>query len=147
MRRRLSVLVIAIAAITVPGPQEAASASCVGPMLHVGDAHRPVVVRGARMIVEGKFFMDGCDDVVAVETTGCTAHTEQRDPASPMKDVTLSIRQAGHVWTLGTADAGTAKNDSLGQVTWAVVLPTALKAGRATLVADQAQGLTVVVRR
>jgi hypothetical protein len=64
-----------------------------------------------------------------------------------MKDVTLSIRQAGHVWTLGTADAGTAKNDSLGQVTWAVVLPTALKAGRATLVADQAQGLTVVVRR
>jgi hypothetical protein len=145
MRRPLSVLLLAIAAVTVPGPRDIAAASCAGPMLQVGDQAHPVMTRGAPVTVEGKFFTVGCGDSISVtEGIGCSASKVHRDPIVPMQDVTLSIRQGGHAWELGTADAGTS-GDRLGRVRWTVVLPPSLRPGRAVLVADESQRLRVVV--
>jgi hypothetical protein len=66
MRRRLVVLPLAIATITVPGPRDGASASCVGPMLQVGDQAHPEVTLGAPVTVKGKFFTMGCGDSIGV---------------------------------------------------------------------------------
>jgi hypothetical protein len=144
MRRRLLLLVLAIAAITVPAPQDVASASCVAPTLHIGDADRPVVERGSRLAVDGDFFLNGCGDAVGVsEGAGCSGPHVQREEVRPMTDITLSIRQSGHVWTLATAAAAT----EAGRVSWSVTIPRRLQPGRAILVADQAQRLRVVVRR
>lgn len=116
-------------------------------MLQIGDESRAAVARGARVTVEGTFFTLGCGDSVGVsDGPGCSASKVHRDPIVPMRDVTLSIRQAGHVWELGTADAGTS-GDRLGRVTWSVALPSTLRPGRAVLVAGPAQPLRVVVTR
>lgn len=113
-------------------------------MLHIGDADRPVVERGTRLVVEGDFFLDGCDDAVGVsDGTGCSGPQVHRETVAPLKHITLAIRQSGRVWQLATADAAT----EAGSVTWTVTIPRALKPGPAVLVANPAQRLRVVVRR
>ena len=62
-----------------------------------------------------------------------------------MSDVTLTLRQHGRTWPLGTADARTRGGD-FGAVTWAVEIPTDLRIGWATLVPKYGEPAQVRIR-
>jgi hypothetical protein len=137
---------LALAVVAAPWPPDVAAASCVGPTLDVGGQHRPTVVPGQRLTVAGSYFVDGCNDAGTVVSGGCSAHKQAREPVRALHAVTLSIRQRGHSWTLGTEDAETGSKH-FGDVTWVVTLPTAVRPGRATLVTDRSAPLRVLVSR
>lgn len=142
-RGRVVAMIAGAAVVTMPAPHDAASASCVGPMLETRDAAPPTITPGQRLTVVGRFFLDGCNDTrVVVRSYGCSTHEQAPEVVRPLDDVTLSLQQGGHTWRLGTADA-----NSAGRVRWVVTLPVDLEPGRATLVTDQSRGLRVVVRR
>lgn len=107
-----------------------------------------MLARGEQVRVEGRGFVDGCDDTGGGDAFGCT-HDEP-EPVIPRADVELRL-SSGAVQAenapgvvLGRADAGTADDDRLGQVVWTVVVPTDAPPGRALLDADGAE-LEVVV--
>jgi hypothetical protein len=149
MRRRTRKVALFAAAFIVaamPSPYDATSASCVGPTLDIGGQHRPTVTPGQRLTVTGSYFVDGCNDTGSVVGTGCSAHEQAREPVRALQEVTLSIRQHGHSWALGTTDADTTTKN-LGDVTWVVTLPVELEPGRATLVTDRSSPLRIAVAR
>jgi hypothetical protein len=141
----------------VPLPTGAASASCAAPYLAVGHRQEhPHVRPGAGLTVVGRAFVRGCDDTGAVSEGSFGCHsTEHRTPSTPMRDVVLLLRQGDRAWRLGTEDAGSAADNTLGRVTWRVRVPAGVAAGRAVLVADVSPRgpdpldarLPVVVRR
>jgi hypothetical protein len=128
-----------------PLPQPPASASCAAPYLKAADGL--VLERGAPTTIRGRAFVDGCRD-----SMGCTVglgcdHCEYDDPAPrPMQDVALRLRQGDRAWRLGTADAGTAENNHLGQVTWTFDLPAGVRPGKARLLPDGGEELRIRVR-
>jgi hypothetical protein len=148
MRRgsRVVAMVAGAVVVTMPAPYDGASASCVGPVLELGGEAPPTVTPGRGLTVTGSYFVEGCNDNVGVVGGGCSAHEQQREPVSPLREVTLSIRQHGHSWRLGKADADPAP-EHLGDVTWLVTLPMGLEPGRATLVTGRSGPLRVLVSR
>lgn len=58
-------------------------------------------------------------------------------PRPAARDGRLVLSQAGHHWTLGTADA--ADGDESRDISWTVALPVDLEAGPATLTAQTAE--------
>jgi hypothetical protein len=135
---------LTLAAIAAPLPADHASGSCAAPYLLLkGNQRDPAVTPSSTITVQGRAFVVGCADT-GTSTPGCSA--PRRTPEKPMNGVTLRFRQRGHDWVVGSADAGTAKHNQLGHVTWTVKVPGGLKPGTAFLVADRAQPTRVTVR-
>lgn len=97
-----------------------ADASCAAPITYVPKGVR--VRSGAVVTVKGKFFLADCYD------------TGQQGTPPPMKHVVLKLRQHGHVWRLGVADA---KADPLGTISWRVHIPRGVRPGTARFVTGE----------
>lgn len=142
-----SAIALGTAAVVVTGPWPGppASASCASPYLQVAEdsAAPPVLGRGDRVTVEGRAFVDGCDDTGAATAWGCS--TDEGESEQPMRDVQLRLRQGGRTWQLGSEDAGTTDDNRLGQISWRVTVPHGVQPGPATLVADSSGPLQVRV--
>lgn len=120
-------------------PVGSASGSCVGPELRVAAAGG-VVRAGSTVEVRGSWFHNGCSDAGGGSAFGCA--TSGGDGETPMKHVTLSLRQGHREWKLGTADATTDN----GQIAWQVTIPHGVHEGRATLVASATKQKVTVER-
>jgi hypothetical protein len=147
-RRFLLLLAALVGVVLMPVPANTASASCAGPSLGgIGGDVRIVLERGATTSVEGRGFVDGCRDTMSCSGVGgCSRCSYDDPPEGPLQDIALEVRQHGRSWALGTADAGTAEEQVLGQVTWRFEVPRGLHPGRARLVADGSQPVVVEVR-
>lgn len=135
-----------LALSAVPFPQMRAAASCAAPYLDL--AERPTFERGATVTVEGRAFTDGgCQDSASCEV-GCGADTCEYDdpPPTPMEGVELKLEQDGQTWRLDIADAGTAKDDRLGWVSWSFEVPSEARPGPAKLLADNVEPVRIRVR-
>lgn len=145
MRPATMALLVMLTSVTLlPFGQQAATASCAGPYLT--NVEHLVLHRGTVVEVDGAAFADGCQDVGSCSSTlGCTTCDYGPEP-TPMVDINLSLRQSGRTWPLGSADAGAAQDNELGQVTWAVEIPSGVKPGRATLVPEGGQPTKVRIR-
>ncbi|HEY0948869.1 hypothetical protein [Nocardioides sp.] len=141
----LALLAVLVGLAVAPYPQQPAAASCAGPT--VVDAGRLVLERGVPVAVAGVGFVDGCQDSMSCSAgPGCDS-CEYADPEpTAYDDVRLRLRQDGRTWLLDTADAGTAADGRAGQVSWRVDLPAGVRPGRARLLADHAQPVTVRIR-
>jgi hypothetical protein len=124
----------------VPLPRTPAAASCAAPSLEA--AERSVLGRGTTTTIEGRGFVDGCQDNMSCSAVPGCSHCEYNDPApKPLQDVALRLRQGNRRWLLGTADA-----DHLGRVTWTFDLPAGLDRGPAILLPDIGEQLRVRIR-
>lgn len=127
-----------------PFPGLSASASCAGPSL---TATGPLVLeRGATSTVEGRGFVDGCQDSMSCSTVGCDSCEYDDPPPAPMQNLRLRIVQDGRSWNVAVADAGTAEGDQLGQVVWTFELPAGVQPGRARLLPERAAPVPVRIR-
>lgn len=144
MRPVPAILLAALTAATfLPWGQQPAVASCAGPYLI--DLDHLVLHRGASVDINGAAFADGCQDTGSCTTTlGCTSCDYGPEP-TPMSDITLSLRQHGRTWPLGTADARVT-DDDFGAVTWGVEIPTDVRIGWATLVPEYGQRTKIRIR-
>lgn len=144
-RKRLA-LAAGLLVTAAPWPSWDASASCASPYLELPGSHaaRPVLVRGSSVTVEGRAFVDGCNDTGGSDAWGCSS--DDGETVLPLEGVTLRIRQGQREWELGSEDAGRAEDNKLGHVSWEFTVPKALKPGRATLVADAGQPWRVRIR-
>jgi len=140
VRPALLVLLATLLGLSLaPYPQTPAAASCAAP--YVGDG-RIVLVHGGEQDVEGRGFVDGCQDSMGCSASPGCHSCEYADPApQPSTDVELRLRQAHHTWALGTADA-----DDSGRVTWSFELPAGVRPGPARLLADGAGPVEVRIR-
>lgn len=110
-----------------------ASASCAAPDLRVGGSWEGVVlVPGQAVVVEGRAFVEGCDDTGGGDAFGCSRAEEEREV--PYADVLLELRQGSRVWELDAEDASTTPG-SVGRVEWDVTVPEGVRPGEARLVA------------
>ena len=120
-------------------PLPLAVASCVGPLLGVGDAvddARPpesgvLPAAGADVTVSGVWFHTGCDDTG--QGAGCSATSTEE----PMRDVDLVLEQGGVSWVLGTRSASSREDRYT--LSWAVQVPADAQPGPATLRAGGAE--------
>jgi hypothetical protein len=137
--RRLTVLVLVLAGLAML-PTGGASGSCAGPALSTGSRGdgRPTVLVGRPTEVEGRFFVHGCDDTGSQSALGCGG-SGPREEETPMREVTLRLVQGDRGWVLGTADAGTAEEGRLGEVSWRFRVPRAAADGPAVLRAETAE--------
>jgi hypothetical protein len=139
VRFRLTVLVLLLAGLSVV-PAGGASGSCAGPTLttrSLGEGP-PTLYVGGLTEVAGRYFVHGCDDTGTQPAFGCGG-SGPRDEETPMRDVVLRLVQGDRSWVLGRADAGTAEEGRLGQVSWTFRVPMAAKDGPATLRAGMAE--------
>lgn len=137
-------LVVALSIVAAPWPGAPATASCAAPYLNLaGDLPPPAP--GGELVVEGRAFVDGCNDTGGSTVFGCSV--DEAEPAVPRRAVTLRLRQGGNECDLGIADAGSAEDGELGQITWLVTMPEELRPGPATLLADGGEPLSVEVGR
>lgn len=143
MRLRFLVLLAGLFGLALaPYPSSPAVASCAAPYLK--DVEPRVLERAGHATVEGRAFADGCQDSMSCPAIpGCGSCEWDDPPPTPLRDVELRLVQGGRSWRLGTADGGTAEDDRLGWVTWTFDLPRGVQAGRARLLADGAEPLTV----
>jgi hypothetical protein len=145
MRPVALLVALLLAAAVAPLPGSPAEASCAGPQLTLTGvtgqaAHLPVVRPGAAVTVEGRYFVDGCDDTGGQATgPGCAHQDRPQDRVTPMTHVELVMRQHGREWSLGAADATTH-----GRISWNVWIPAGIEAGRARLLAATSQTLVIV---
>jgi hypothetical protein len=136
--------VVALSIVTGPWPGAPATASCAAPYLRIaGDL--PAPAPGGEFVVEGRAFVDGCDDAGGTTVFGCSV--DEAEPEVPLKAVTLRLRQGGTEWDLGTADAGSAEDGQLGQITWRVTMPADVQPGPARLFTDDSEPLPVELGR
>lgn len=118
-------------------PGSGASASCIGQSLAVSSADARIALRpGAEVRVDGQGYFVGCNDtgVQGSDGLGCEG-TQPPAPGTPMNDVRLVLRQAGHTWTLSSADA----RPPAGDIAWTVRVPAGVHAGSAILQAGTAR--------
>jgi hypothetical protein len=85
----------------------------------------------------GTGFVKGCDDG-GDSDFGCAAPKYEQ----PRDDIELRLRQRGEERLLATADAQN-EGDDLGRVSWSATIPADAIAGRATLVPDGGEPLTI----
>ena len=126
-------------------------ASCAAPSIAVpgqdAAAGRVVLTRGDEVTVTGRGFADGCNDTGGSSDFGCDSDEET---VEPLTDVELSVRQGRPTpgrTSLAVADAGSAEDGELGQVTWTFTVPETLEPGPATLVTDRSGPLAVRISR
>jgi hypothetical protein len=142
MRRSWILLVTMLLGLAVaPFPQPPASASCAAPSLDA--PQRLVLQRASTTTVEGRAFVDGCQDSMSCSAVPGCSHCEYDDPApKPMQDVVLRLRQGDRTWRLGAADAEAAS----GRVTWRFDVPAGARPGPARLLTEVAEPVRVRVR-
>ncbi|HET8615870.1 MAG TPA: hypothetical protein VFL94_10120 [Actinomycetales bacterium] len=146
---RLLIAASVAAALGLLAPASA-PASCVGPQLtvttgadatHGSTAEAPAIAPsspgsptrvfpGDPLAVEGRYFHDGCADMV--EVTACSG-PRTVDPETPARQVELQLVQGDRSWVLGRADAGDAGTDY--GIRWHVAVPDDVPSGPAQLVA------------
>ncbi len=98
-------------------PLGAGSADCAAPYLRIGEGNQaPVLTRDSSVTIEGRAFVDGCDDQPDQPAWGCSASREEEEV--PSTDVALIVRQGTRHWDLGSEGAGLAADNELGQITW-----------------------------
>jgi len=119
------------------------AATCAAPWLTA--APGTVLERGVPATVEGRAFVDGCRDSMTCGI-GCGACEYDDPPPEPYRDVDLRLVQDGRSWHLGTTDAASAEAAVEGRVRWRVTVPAAARPGRARLVADHAEPVSVRIR-
>jgi cellulase/cellobiase CelA1 len=143
MRPAPAILLAALTVATLlPLGQHPAAASCAGPYLT--DAGHLMLQRGTTVEIDGAAFANGCQDTGSCSAMpGCSSCDYGPDP-TPMRNITLTLRQHGRTWPLGTADARVTQ-DGFGAVTWAVEIPADVKIGWATLVPEYGQPAKVRV--
>jgi hypothetical protein len=148
MRRGVLGLSAGLTALALaPLPSTPAVAGCAARELSVagdlGSRQSPVVlVRGEEVTVDGRRFIDGCDDTGGGDAFGCS--TDEPEPEIPVEDARLELLESAageHGLVLGEADA-----DHAGRVSWTVTIPVDAPLGRGVLVAAFSDGLHVVVR-
>ena len=124
-----------------PFPHTPASASCAGPYLEA--SQRLVLDRGTTTTVEGRAFVDGCQDSMGCsEVLGCS-HCEYDEPTTtPLQDVTLRLRQGQRTWRVGSENA----DGDEGRVIWTFDVPAGVSPGRARLLPDGGGPLQVRIR-
>jgi hypothetical protein len=141
MPARLLLAALLLALVVAPYPQSTADASCAAPSLTIdgadgGGRALPTLTRGQQVTVSGRGFASGCDDVGSTSTFGCSGD-DHADESEPLTDVELVLVQGRPTTTtrtsLGAADAGTADDGQLGQVTWRFDVPADQPLGRAVL--------------
>jgi hypothetical protein len=130
--------------VSMPFPEQGAAASCAAPYLNTED--KSVLQRGTTATVEGRAFVDGCQDIGSCsEQFGCS-HCDYGEEEKPLTDVPLTLVQGERRWHLGEANAGKASDNHLGWVTWVVNIPEDAEPGRARLVAPEARPVRVTLR-
>lgn len=138
MRRSSLLLGTALMAILVAPAPEPAIAQCSGP--YFDDIDNLVLTRGQTATIEGRSFVDGCQDTGSC-SVGCNADCDYGPEPEPSTDITLQLVQRGHTWKLGVADA-----DDDGRVTWTFEVPRRAQQGPAELLVDYATSATVRIR-
>lgn len=109
---------LVVAALLVGGNSGDAGASCAAPQVSVPEGTR--LRPGKVVTIRGRYFLADCYDTPV----------HQGDPP-PMRHVVLKLKQRGHTWRLGTADA---RKHPLGRISWRVRIPRAAHPGSARLV-------------
>ena len=143
-RRFLLLVALLLGLAMLPYPGSPAVASCAGPSLEVHNGQ--VLERGASLLIEGRVFVDGCQDSMSCSRgLGCDSCKYDDPPPRAMDDVTLRLVQGDRTWELGVADAEES-GDHLGWVSWPVELPRGVKPGPAMLEADPAPPVRVRIR-
>jgi hypothetical protein len=145
MRPAVLLVTLLLAAAVAPFPGSPAQASCVGPQLSITGqrARLPEVRPAIAVTVDGRYFVNGCDDTGGQATGfGCAHRTRPQDRVTPMAHVELVLRQHGREWRLGTAEA-----TSDGRISWDVRVPVGVEPGRARLMTPASDTLVVVVPR
>jgi hypothetical protein len=145
VRCRYIVLVAALLGLgSLPFPELGAAASCAAPYLKVED--ESVLQRGTTATVEGRAFVEGCQDAGScTEQFGCS-HCDYGPEEAPLTDVRLTLVQGERRWRLGEADAGRASDNELGWVTWTFEIPDDARPGPARLVTVQSRPVRVTLR-
>ena len=140
--RRTRLVLLAVLVGLSGAPRGSAHGSCAGPQLSVSGsaAEPPVLYTGRPLVVEGRHFVEGCDDELQQDSfLGCSVDEPESEEA-PMTSVRLTLVQGDRKWPLGTADAGTGKDRAdRGHTTWEFRLPTDVVTGEAMLVAGTAR--------
>jgi hypothetical protein len=145
--RRSSLLLTAtmLGLAALPFPQTPGSASCAGPYLE--DTERLVLQHGATITIEGRSFVDGCQDSMSCSVGwGCDSCEYDDPPPTPMEDVGLRLVQRDRTWSLDVADAEAAENNHLGWVTWTFRLPAGVRPGTAKLLPEHAEPVPTRIR-
>jgi hypothetical protein len=139
--RLLLPLLLGLAVLPFP---TGASASCAPPSLP--DAEGRVLARGTSGTIQGRGFVDGCQDTLACsEVLGCERCEETEPPPTSAEDVALRLVQGQRSWQLAVADASGGA-DREGRVSWTFEVPQDAEPGPARLVADDAEPVRVDVR-
>lgn len=126
-------------------PLTPASAGCAAPYLHI--TGRQVLERGEVFVIEGRSFVNGCQDSMSCsEGFGCGSCEYDEPAPRPMAAVKLRLVQADRTWSLGVADAETAEHNHLGWITWRFELPANATAGRAKLVPEDGDPVLIRIR-
>lgn len=136
----LALLTGLLGVAVVPYSDNPAAASCAAPSLSV-EGHdtdqRVRLVPGEEVTVTGRGFVEGCDDTggSSASPLGCSGddHEEIETPLTDIELVALQGQPTMKETSLATADAGTAEDDDLGQITWTFVVPRTLSPGPAVL--------------
>lgn len=118
-RRTIAAGIAACSLLVVGSPTERAAASCAGPMITLTPA---AGAAGTKLVVDGKYFADGCNDVVI--------NGQRPDPVPPTKGVVITFSQNGRSWTLGSVDA-----NSDYQFSFTGAVPLRTRMGPATVTA------------
>ena len=114
-----------------PFPASPAAADCAGPQLTIDgeQAHDPATAislrRGDQVTVDGRYFVQGCDDTGTSGGLGCSPDNE----AVPMHDIELRlVPGSGTAVSLGMEDANEA-----GGTSWTFTVPDDAPLGAAQL--------------
>ncbi|GAA4367588.1 hypothetical protein GCM10023146_12190 [Nocardioides caricicola] len=156
MRAPFLVLITALLGLAlVPYPGSPAAASCAGPTLAIeghDDGRRIPLVPGEEVTVTGRGFSTGCDDTGSQSVTPSCSGDDvgEEGKSEPMSDIELVVlqgKQTPEQISLAVADAGSAEDNELGQVTWTFVVPSTLSPGPAVLETVESEPLRVRIVR
>ncbi len=145
---RALVLGACVSLLVVPWSSSHAARTCEQPTLVIEGAPGGVVAlrRGQEITVTGRNFVD-CGGGGGGPFPGCGRAEPPAEPA-PLTGVELELvggRVTRREVTLGVADAGTAAQDRLGEISWTVQIPERQAQGPALLQAEGASGFGVGV--
>ena len=138
--RRSRLLLLAVLLLGVAAPLGSAHGSCAGPQLSVGPetGRAPTLRAGLPVEVQGRHFVEGCDDTGSSSVLGCSAPEVSEEV--PMTEVRLVLVQGDTRWELGVADAGTGEESAdRGHTSWSFRVPAEARSGPAVLVAGTAR--------
>lgn len=105
--------------------QSPSSAQCIGPYITLNISS---VAPGGMVTVIGRYFTDGCHDVVL---NGVVT------PTLPAKNVRLFLVQGSHIEQIGTVDA-----DKTFKISATLTIPANTPVGDATIIADSGYAKT-----